>query len=127
MLRRLVPPNVDEQTAILRVDVRGKKLAPDVDRSVVAQGTPGFSGAELANLANEAAIFAAGKPPTAYSSDRESHQAETGSPPRPWPTSPNRARPYGSRRPTRRCLRTLLASLPMGELVWRSCPSAGTG
>jgi cell division protease FtsH len=51
-------PNVDERTAILRVHVRGKKLAPDVDLSVVARGTPGFSGADLANLANEAAIFA---------------------------------------------------------------------
>jgi cell division protease FtsH len=51
-------PNVDERAAILRVHVRGKKLAPDVDLSVVARGTPGFSGADLANLANEAAIFA---------------------------------------------------------------------
>ena len=51
-------PNVEERTAIVRVHVRGKKLAPDVDLSVVARGTPGFSGADLANLANEAAIFA---------------------------------------------------------------------
>jgi cell division protease FtsH len=51
-------PNVDERTAILRVHVRGKKLAPSVDLGVVARGTPGFSGADLANLANEAAIFA---------------------------------------------------------------------
>jgi cell division protease FtsH len=51
-------PNVSERTAILRVHVRGKKLAGDVDLSVVARGTPGFSGADLANLANEAAIFA---------------------------------------------------------------------
>jgi cell division protease FtsH len=51
-------PNVDERAAILRVHVRGKKLAPNVDLSVVARGTPGFSGADLANLANEAAIFA---------------------------------------------------------------------
>ncbi len=51
-------PNVSERIAILRVHVRGKKLAPNVDLSVVARGTPGFSGADLANLANEAAIFA---------------------------------------------------------------------
>jgi len=51
-------PNVAEREAILRVHTRGKKLAPDVDLNVVARGTPGFSGADLANLANEAAIFA---------------------------------------------------------------------
>ena len=51
-------PNVTERAAILKVHVRDKKLAPDVDLTVVARGTPGFSGADLANLANEAAIFA---------------------------------------------------------------------
>jgi cell division protease FtsH len=51
-------PNVDERAAILKVHVRDKKLAPNVDLTVVARGTPGFSGADLANLANEAAIFA---------------------------------------------------------------------
>ncbi len=51
-------PNVSEREAILRVHSRGKRLAPDVDLSIVARGTPGFSGADLANLANEAAIFA---------------------------------------------------------------------
>src|SRR5579863_8609111 len=51
-------PNVTERAAILAVHVRDKKLAPDVDLNTVARGTPGFSGADLANLANEAAINA---------------------------------------------------------------------
>jgi cell division protease FtsH len=51
-------PNVNERSAILVVHTRDKKLAPDVDLNAVARGTPGFSGADLANLANEAAIFA---------------------------------------------------------------------
>jgi cell division protease FtsH len=51
-------PNVTEREAILRVHTKGKQVAPNVDFSVVARGTPGFSGADLANLANEAAIFA---------------------------------------------------------------------
>ncbi len=51
-------PNVAERKAILEVHCRDKKLAEDVNLGVVARGTPGFSGADLANLANEAAIFA---------------------------------------------------------------------
>jgi cell division protease FtsH len=51
-------PNVSERAAILAVHARDKKLASDVDLGAVARGTPGFSGADLANLANEAAIFA---------------------------------------------------------------------
>jgi cell division protease FtsH len=51
-------PNVNEREAILSVHTRDKKLAPNVDLSVVARGTPGFSGADLANLTNEAAIVA---------------------------------------------------------------------
>ncbi|HEY6497169.1 MAG TPA: ATP-dependent zinc metalloprotease FtsH [Trebonia sp.] len=51
-------PNVSEREAILSVHSRGKKLAPNVNLNLVARGTPGFSGADLANLANEAAIFA---------------------------------------------------------------------
>jgi cell division protease FtsH len=51
-------PNVSERTAILAVHCRGKKLAPDVNLDAIARGTPGFSGADLANLTNEAAIFA---------------------------------------------------------------------
>jgi cell division protease FtsH len=51
-------PNVNERAAILAVHCRDKRLAADVDLGAIARGTPGFSGADLANLANEAAIFA---------------------------------------------------------------------
>ncbi|GAA3784624.1 ATP-dependent zinc metalloprotease FtsH [Streptomyces chiangmaiensis] len=51
-------PNQAERAAILRVHARGKTLAADVDLDVVARATPGFSGADLANLVNEAAINA---------------------------------------------------------------------
>ncbi|RJQ87250.1 ATP-dependent zinc metalloprotease FtsH [Amycolatopsis panacis] len=51
-------PNQAERAAILAVHIDDKRLAPDVDLTVVARGTPGFSGADLANLVNEAAINA---------------------------------------------------------------------
>ncbi len=51
-------PNQAERAAILTVHTRGKTLAPDVDLNRIARGTPGFSGADLANLVNEAAINA---------------------------------------------------------------------
>ena len=51
-------PNVGEREQILTVHARGKHLDPDADLRVVARGTPGFSGADLANLLNEAAIAA---------------------------------------------------------------------
>jgi cell division protease FtsH len=51
-------PAQRERRAILAVHAKGKQLGPDVDLDVVARGTPGFSGADLANLVNEAAIFA---------------------------------------------------------------------
>ena len=51
-------PTQSERAAILAVHCRDKRLGPDVSLDVVARGTPGFSGADLANLANEAAIFA---------------------------------------------------------------------
>jgi len=51
-------PNLAERAAILVVHTHGKRLSEDVDLEVVARGTPGFSGADLANLANEAAIVA---------------------------------------------------------------------
>ena len=56
----LIPlPNQSDRVAILAVHCRGKHLADDVDLETVARGTPGFSGADLANLVNEAAIRAA--------------------------------------------------------------------
>jgi cell division protease FtsH len=51
-------PNQAERTAILHVHSQGKQLAPDVDLGAVARATPGFSGADLANLVNEGAINA---------------------------------------------------------------------
>ena len=51
-------PTQSERAAILAVHCRNKRLAPTVDLNIVARGTPGFSGADLANLANEAAIVA---------------------------------------------------------------------
>jgi cell division protease FtsH len=52
-------PDVRGREAILKVHVKGKPLAPDVDLSVLARSTPGFVGADLENLVNEAAILAA--------------------------------------------------------------------
>jgi len=52
-------PDVKGREEILRVHAKKVKLAEDVDLSVVARGTPGFSGAELANVINEAALIAA--------------------------------------------------------------------
>ncbi|MHB8189333.1 MAG: ATP-dependent zinc metalloprotease FtsH [Ferrimicrobium sp.] len=51
-------PDLLERTAILGVHARGKRIADDVDFEVVARGTPGMSGADLANLVNEAALSA---------------------------------------------------------------------
>ncbi len=51
-------PNQKERTAILGIHAKGKKLGQDVDLDAVSRGTPGFSGADLANLVNEAAINA---------------------------------------------------------------------
>jgi cell division protease FtsH len=51
-------PKQVERAAILAVHARGKQLGPDVDLVIVSRATPGFSGADLANLVNEAAIVA---------------------------------------------------------------------
>jgi cell division protease FtsH len=52
-------PDMAGREAILQVHSRGKKFAPDVDLHSIAQATPGLSGADLANLINEAALLAA--------------------------------------------------------------------
>ena len=58
--RVVVPrPDVKGREGILRVHIRKVPLAPDVDISVLARGTPGFTGADLENLVNEAALLAA--------------------------------------------------------------------
>jgi len=59
--RQITVPNPDVvgREKILRVHMRKVPLAPDVDPKTIARGTPGFSGADLANLVNEAALLAA--------------------------------------------------------------------
>ncbi len=59
--RQIVVPNPDitGREKILKVHMRNVPLAPDVDPKVLARGTPGFSGADLSNLVNEAALLAA--------------------------------------------------------------------
>ncbi|MGE0627733.1 MAG: ATP-dependent zinc metalloprotease FtsH, partial [Hyphomicrobiaceae bacterium] len=59
--RQIMVPNPDVagREKILRVHMRKVPLAPDVDPKVIARGTPGFSGADLANLVNESALLAA--------------------------------------------------------------------
>jgi cell division protease FtsH len=51
-------PEYEERVAILKVHSRDKRMGPDADLDVMAKGTPGMSGADLANLVNEAALFA---------------------------------------------------------------------
>ncbi len=52
-------PDVRGREGILKVHAKNVKLAPEADLSIIARGTPGYSGAELANLLNEAALLAA--------------------------------------------------------------------
>jgi cell division protease FtsH len=51
-------PDLNERTPILQVHCRDKRMGPDVDLGLIARGTPGMSGADLANLVNEAALHA---------------------------------------------------------------------
>lgn len=52
-------PNLGDRRKILEVHIKGKELAKDVDLDVVARGAPGFSGADIENIVNEAATYAA--------------------------------------------------------------------
>ena len=54
-------PDIIGREKILKVHVKKIKMAPDVNLRIIARGTPGFSGADLANLVNEAALLAARK------------------------------------------------------------------
>ena len=63
-------PDLDGREAVLKVHVRSKPLAQDVDLRRIAQTTPGFSGADLANAVNEAALLAARR------HEREIHQKD---------------------------------------------------
>jgi cell division protease FtsH len=60
-------PDINDREEILKIHLRGKPLTQDIDLKKVAARTPGFSGADLANLINEAAILAARRNKTAIS------------------------------------------------------------
>ena len=63
-------PDVRGREAILRVHTKRTPLSPDVDLEIIARGTPGFSGADLENLVNEAALLAARQDKDALSDGR---------------------------------------------------------
>ena len=69
--RRVVldSPDIKGRTEILKVHVKGKPLGDDVDLEKISKQTPGFSGADLANLVNEAAILAARRSKTSITYD----------------------------------------------------------
>ena len=54
----VVDPDVKGREEILKVHIKKVRVGPDVDLDVIARGTPGFTGADLANLVNEAALLA---------------------------------------------------------------------
>jgi len=69
-------PDLKGRTAILKIHMKGKPLADDVDLDVLGRRTPGFSGADLANLANEAALLAARRDKDAVSMSELEDSAE---------------------------------------------------
>ncbi len=72
-------PDLDERLPILQVHCKDKRIGPDVDLELVARGTPGMSGADLANLVNEAALHAVRRGCTTRSTCRTSRPPATGS------------------------------------------------
>jgi cell division protease FtsH len=62
-------PDMEGRKAILRVHAKGKPFSPDVDLDAVARRTPGFSGADLANVINEAALLTARNDKRAITND----------------------------------------------------------
>jgi cell division protease FtsH len=77
-------PDLVGRQAILKVHSRGKPLAPDADLDVIARRTPGFTGADLANLVNEAALMSArrGNPEISMAALEESIDRVIGGPER---------------------------------------------
>ena len=70
-------PDLEGRKAILAVHARGKPLAPGVDLDVIARRTPGFTGADLANLMNEAALLSARHDLDAHRRARSSRRRST--------------------------------------------------
>ncbi len=89
-------PDLPGREKILKVHTRGKPLGPDVDVGTLARGTPGFTGADLANLVNEAALLAARHDKDQIDMIRDWRRPSTGSLPVP------RGRPASSPRRRRR-------------------------
>ena len=74
-------PDLEGRKAILRVHAKGKPFAPDVDLDNVARRTPGFTGADLANVINEAALLTARNNGSADHRRRPSRRRSTASSP----------------------------------------------
>ena len=71
-------PDIKGRTEILKVHVKGKPMGPDVNLDVIAQRTPGFTGADLSNLVNEAALLTARKDKKAINMTEMEEAAERG-------------------------------------------------
>lgn len=69
-------PDIKGRTEILKVHVKGKPMGPDVNLDVIAQRTPGFTGADLSNLVNEAALLTARKDKKAINMSEMEEAAE---------------------------------------------------